>query len=747
MTNPWHGLFIRPNPLAQSLYGPLWYVTAGINYCVVFSAAIDHARIAALAKDRTLQSHYLTLTIAALIPASLSVLYVSKAFGLRNDPTALGFAISCALFLYAVRRQNLFTLENVSLPEVLKHDIDPVLVIESDARLLYANRRAEQLFGSDVLQPGFHIDDLLSKSIPTFSLQAQMMLPLDVRNRRAEKPHRFVDTENRTSWLTIEVSDFERRGASRDAICLRMRDKTTLRSAERESESRHELLNAISSAMEEGLVVHDHAGTILFVNDEFARLCGSTVARIERGTVGLKALIGPLFQTTPPESIRPLLRDRGAMLAKRSKCDVILRDGRIFEIDTFPVDTAVGFVGRAWRLNDVTLTRHESQKMVEAQKLEGLGLLAGGIAHDFNNLLTGIMGNAELAEMSLRDDSGAQPYLSAILRSATSAGELTGQLLAYAGKSSIIKEEIEVSALVQEASMLIEMSIPKEISVVFSLAADLPVVTCGAAELRQVVMNLITNAAEAIGERKGKIHISTGLAAGMPPPSSTAGAFVTHGNVEGAMVFLRVSDDGDGMEPSTLAKIFDPFFTTKFTGRGLGLAATRGIVEAHQGALSIETSQGEGSIFTLALPCHTPLSTQRPEEAPHPAEPAVLQHRGRTVLVVDDEAMIRRTLGTHLEALGFEVHLACNGREALDTVGRLEAAPDLVVLDLAMPELGGIETRERLRESHPEIRVLLASGHPEERTDGLKGWDPTLDSFLPKPFRRKTLVEQIERLL
>ena len=262
----------------------------------------------------------------------------------------------------------------------MRHDIDPVLVTEADTTLLYANSRAERLFGPSILQAGSKIDVHLKECCPTFSLKARSALPSEVRNLRAEELHRFVDAAGRTSWITIETSKFERRGTSTGGICLRIRDKTTLRSTERESVARHRLLQAISTSMGEGLVVHDESGSIRFVNEEFARLGGSTVAAIENGRIDIGEILAPLLDGAPQSKIHPLLSNEEIASNQRVKCDLTLKDGRIFEIETFPVDTTVEYIGRAWRLNDVTLARRESQKMVEAQKLEGLGLLAGGIA-------------------------------------------------------------------------------------------------------------------------------------------------------------------------------------------------------------------------------------------------------------------------------------------------------------------------------------------------------------------------------
>jgi len=422
--------------------------------------------------------------------------------------------------------------------------------------------------------------------------------------------------------------------------------------------------------------------------------------------------------------------------------DVSMLDGRTLEVRTLPISTEQGFLGRAWRMTDVTRVRQESQAMIQSQKLEGLGLLAGGIAHDFNNLLMTVLGNTEIAREGVEPDSPIQEPLADVETAATAAAELTSQLLAYAGKTTFITENLDLSVLVRDVTNLISVTISKDIEIDFNLQEEIPLVRGGSAQLRQVLMNLLTNAADAIGTTGGRIKIGTGI--GKPSPMAEASAFIEHGKILGEVVHVTVRDNGTGMDADTLTKIFDPFFTTKFAGRGLGLAATRGILDSHEGQLRIETALGVGSRFTFLLPIHEvarPAST----ESHLTIEPE--RFGNRDVLIVDDEEPIRAILTKHLSAIGFKVHSASNGDQALAKVEELGSVLSLVVLDITMPGRSGVEIWSELRKTRARLPIIMSSGHPEEALDQLEGWNPLHDAFIQKPYRNQMLIEQIASLL
>jgi len=740
VTNPWHGQFIETRAFARSEYGPLWYCTAFVNYAALVTAMLVHARESLHLSDPTIRSQCRYLVAAGAIPTLMNMIYVFSPTPLAYDPTALGFSLSCVTFWFAVERRNLFFLERVSLPSVLDNDADPILIVSPDYHLLYSNPKAMALFGSADLKPGVELSELIADRLPTFSFETAIDDPLV----GVATEHRFSSPTGDDRWVTVEVSTVERQRGIAAGQCLRIRDRTALRDAQDDAQHNFALLEALNGAIGEGVLIKDARGEIRYINDAFARLWKATSKEMLEQGHGLQKFLEKMLVEAPPKSMQRMWHTSIETFdpVTAELCDVTLLDGRVVEVRTFPVDTNQGFVGRAWRLRDVTQARSESQAMIQSQKVEGLGVLAGGIAHDFNNLLMAILGNTEIVRQSVETDSPVYAPLVDVEAAATSAAELTSQLLAYAGKTTFLKESLDLSALIREVTSLISVSIPKNVEINYALTENLPLIRGGPAQLRQVMMNLITNAADAIGDRKGTITISTGL--GPPPTTSNANAKFEHGKTLGTMVHMAVQDDGSGMESEILTKIFDPFFTTKFTGRGLGLAATRGILESHNGSLRIETSKDRGSTFTVMFPVEE-LADPSVESIHIKEEKKRIQ--GRRVLVVDDEPAIQKILTKHLESAGLEVHIASNGEAAIRAVDEISPALDLVILDISMPGLSGVETRKRLREKRPDLPIIISSGHPEESIDRLEGWQADLDGFIQKPYRNKSLMSAIERLL
>ena len=375
----------------------------------------------------------------------------------------------------------------------------------------------------------------------------------------------------------------------------------------------------------------------------------------------------------------------------------------------------------------------------QTQRLESLGVLAGGIAHDFNNLLQGIQGNADLAYDELPSHSRLRPFLSAIIKACSHAMGLTTQMLAYSGKGHFTLEILNLNTLVSEMSTLLESSTSKRVGLKRDLGDDLPAIEADAAQIRQVVMNLVTNASEAIGEESGLSSIRTSTIqceraflerVQLEPPLS-----------EGRYVCLEVSDTGCGMDEETKAKVFEPFFTTKFTGRGLGLAAVQGIVRGHKGAIWIESQPGVGTTVKVLFPA----LDQRLEPSQPRARPDSHWRGGGIVLVVDDDEMIRDLATTALEQLGFSTLEAEDGAEAVALFRERHAEIKCVLLDLMMPNMGGAEAFEELRKIRAEVPVILSSGYSEEKsTEQLGG---RLAGFLQKPYRLAALKQKLQEVL
>ncbi|MCX6953900.1 MAG: transporter substrate-binding domain-containing protein [Verrucomicrobia bacterium] len=372
------------------------------------------------------------------------------------------------------------------------------------------------------------------------------------------------------------------------------------------------------------------------------------------------------------------------------------------------------------------------RKIQETQKLESLGVLAGGIAHDFNNLLTGILGNSTLAGLELPAGSPVQTNLESIRRASLRAADLCKQMLAYSGKGRFLVKAVGLNGLVEETTQLLKLSISKQAVLRFNLAPNLPAVEGDATQLRQVIMNLVINASEAIGAKSGVISINTGLT--RVDRAYLGGTILAPELKPGTYVYLEVSDNGHGMDADTQAKIFDPFFTTKFTGRGLGLAAVLGIVRGHKGALKVYSEVGRGTTFKILLPC-----AEFPAEPAEGAAPNGTGWRGQgTVLVVDDEETVRSTAALVLKRLGFDVALAADGREAVEIFRATPERFALVLMDLTMPHLDGAKAFTELRRLRSDVCVVLMSGFNEEEAISQfagKG----LGGFLQKPFQYETL--------
>ena len=417
------------------------------------------------------------------------------------------------------------------------------------------------------------------------------------------------------------------------------------------------------------------------------------------------------------------------------------KDGREIDVSITisPIRDHTGaIVGASHIARDITDRKLIENQLRQTQKLESLGVLAGGVAHDFNNLLTGILGNTSLALESLSTDHPAHGALRSAMTASERAADLTRQLLAYAGKGKFVTDAVNLSSLVGEISQLIQTSIPKSVQLRLDLAKDVPNIEADSSQLQQLIMNLVINGAEAIGEgNTGIVLVTTGtqvvdeayLMTTLGPKDEVP---------EGVYVTLEVHDTGCGMDEETQARIFDPFFTTKFTGRGLGLAAARGIVLGHKGTLKVYSQAGRGSTFKVLLPAteKLPNSFMRRARSEGLAGSA-------TVLVIDDEPIVRQTAKAMLERYGYTVLLAENGKEGVDLFRVTADRIDLVILDMTMPVMSGEETLRNLRLIRTDVTVLLSSGYNEveaiRRFTG-KG----LAGFIQKPYSAVDLAETVK---
>jgi len=407
---------------------------------------------------------------------------------------------------------------------------------------------------------------------------------------------------------------------------------------------------------------------------------------------------------------------------------------------TEELELAIDFVRR--EMEERRIAEKEQRKletqMQSAQRMESVGVLAGGVAHEFNNLLTSIMGYASMASMDLPDDSRARSNIEHVLAAAKSAADLTQQMLAYAGRGRFVLEPLDLSRTVDSTARLLDTMISRKARLNLYLQSDLPRIEADEGQLRQIVINLATNASDALEERPGEVSILTGmqwLEVG-ELPSLEAG----HVLPAGLYVYLEVSDTGTGMDGETLPRIFDPFFSTKFAGRGLGLAAVMGIVRSHKGCIKVTSTVGQGTTMRVLFPA-LPEGDETVKRAAAANDPLSWRATG-TVLVVEDEEPIRALVRAILERAGLTVLVASDGTEGLTLFREHEDRIRAVILDLTTPGTDSGEVLRRIQQLRPDVRVLLCTGYSAQQLDTrLQGLRPA--GILRKPYVPAELIQRL----
>jgi PAS domain S-box-containing protein len=600
------------------------------------------------------------------------------------------------------------------------------IVIHVDGDVIYANQRLSEMVGyepAEVMGRG-----ILGKCV------APEDLPLVMERVAGQYEGEYLVTGVRKdgSRFRAELQSKQGRIGDRPVRVVAIRDVT-----ERERtlalllESERRFRDLARAAFD--FTVFSRDGVVVEVDGDTGPVLG--VAR--------EQMLGrPVLDFTAP-SAQPLVRQRMQAGDLGAYEAVALHAGGE-AVPVLCVVTATTLDGRPVRaaaLRDLRPVRRlESerraleQRLERAQRLDSLGVLAGGIAHDFNNLLAGVLGNAEL----LRDTVDApepRQMAAAILTAAQRAAALTRQMLAYAGQRDLGRREpVDIGALLDELRGLLAATLSKKARLELGVEPG-SVVEGDRATLSQVLMNLLTNASDALGDEPGAIEVRARRVTEVDARwDSALGASVAPGD----WVLIEVRDTGAGMDEATRGRVFEPFFSTKERGHGLGLAACLGIVSAHGGAVLVESEPGRGSCFSVLLPAS--------QDAPAPGPRPTPARAGRPckVLVVDDEALVRAQLRRSLELRGYVVVEAADGRSGLAAVAA--ERPDVVILDMTMPDIDGAEVLLRLRAGGSRVPVIISSGYLDVSVE-LRLPRGQFQGFLAKPYGASDLGAAIERAL
>jgi PAS domain S-box-containing protein len=614
-----------------------------------------------------------------------------------------------------------------------------VFYVDRDKRYRFANRAAEEWLARPSRDfEGRKIAETLGEA--TFeSVREPVERALAGEEVEADLHMRYPDRERDVH--AHYVPDRAPNGEVRGMVTF-VQDVTGQKEAERALRDSEERFRRMVEIAVEGIWIVDTTARTTFVNNRMADILGYS----RQEMLGRRC-----FEFFDPEEREGAQREfeeqtselQKILTAEPHEHQFRHKDGRSVWLDvtaTPMTDNSGAFTGVLKMCADVTERKKNEQRLRQAQKLESLGILAGGVAHDFNNLLTGIIGNASLV-LERTDPGPSRTMLQSLITASERAAQLTRQLLTYAGKDQGKLEPLDLAAIVRELTPLLSAIIPKMVKLSLELEDGVHRVEADPAQLQHVMMNLVINAAESIPvSTPGEVKIAVGHRVLLPEDYRDAVVPVEASERE--YVWFRVTDHGSGMDAATQSRIFDPFFTTKFQGRGLGLAAVLGIVKGLGGTLTVRSSPGQGSVFTVFLPAIEAAVARVESRLPRSPGPAV---SAGTILFVDDEAALRAIGQQTLEEHGYRVLLADNGREAIATAS---AHPEVsaVVLDLAMPVMGGESAGPILRFLRPEVPLILSSGYPEWEVLERVG-SGIAAAFLEKPYQPAVLAAKVEEVL
>ncbi|TLS66707.1 PAS domain S-box protein [Mariprofundus erugo] len=629
-------------------------------------------------------------------------------------------------------------IENYRRKEQLEssqhHEAELAAIVEYSSDMVYAHDLEGTIITANAACMRHFGDRIIGKNI------SEIIAPEDAEKAVSMMTQKREQGGNTVYELTVidlhghkRVLEVNSSLVTRDGTVVAVQGVARDITRRKRAEARLQLLQQAIHASDESIMILDAEGHIEFANPAAVRmyrlpleqLLGSPAACVRNGEVGDETY----------RDIIATIRD-----GNNWQGNIRLKDtGRLIGRRVSPVMDEAGVLHHQVCIDrDITDEHRRSQQLEHTQRLESLGILAGGIAHDFNNLLTAIMGNAAMAERSLDDASAAKPFILRIEESSQRAADLCRQMLAYSGKGQFIVKPINLSELITEMTRLMEVSIDKNVTLRYDLSHSIPLIEADTAQMQQVILNLITNASEAIGSKNGMISFTTGV---MHLDRAYLDRTLTHETLrEGEYVYMEVADNGCGMSSSTMEKMFDPFFTTKFTGRGLGMSAMLGIVRGHHGTIRVYSEPGRGTTFKILIPATTKKALPSAGTVNHH------WHAHGTVLVVDDEESIRDVASIMLQDMGFDTITANNGEEAVEIYRTQQHAIVAVLLDMTMPKMDGKACLAELLCINPDIRVILSSGYTREDTDD-QFPSGLLASFIQKPYTPESLQQTMRQSL
>ncbi len=499
-------------------------------------------------------------------------------------------------------------------------------------------------------------------------------------------------------------------------------------------------LSTTFDSISDGVLVVDKSGKVAGYNERF--LAQWAIPReVAAGKDDTELLQSVLDRLRDSDGFLHRVRELYTLPEVASSELIEFKDGRVLERDSRPQVQGGEVVGRVWSFRDVTARRRAeeererlSAQLAQSQKMEALGTLAGGVAHDFNNILTGILGFSELAMHQLPDSHPAVAELQQVLAAAERASDLVRQILTFSRKRAPEKKVISLEPIVSETLKLLRATTPAAIDLTAELPPGVPPVLASPTQMQQALLNLCTNAVHAMGRGPGKLRVT--LAASEPPPDLRK----EHPQwPPGPLVCLAVSNTGHGIEPAELARIFEPFFTTKEagSGTGLGLAVVHGIVEIHAGAVTVQSELNKGTVFEIFLPP----TLAAIEELPVP--PAMPAGHGEKILVVDDEPVVADVTASLLRRFGYEVTICGGGEQALELLAAEPTAWALILSDLNMPRLTGLDLVRRVRAAGNDLPCLLATGFLDSAETEAEARSLGIFEILEKPFKKEALSQAV----